>query len=288
MIRLPTIAFMKWFLFSFVFAPVVLLATIAIEGRVQSVDREGKTLGVTILKADGAEFRQGELRTFRAGRGDLEIGYEGRAIRANAVFYNESWYIEQVFPVDGEGAREVRLVNTILRAQTESMKRGKFLREGDPIPDFGMIDEDGEFIRIKELRGTPFVINFIFTRCAAAEMCPASSAKMEQLQEAARADGLDKLHFVTISFDPPFDSPGILRGYAQGYGFELENFHLLTMTQEVVDDLLRQFGILTIHEDGTINHTIATLLVDAGGKIAFRQEGPSWKVEDFLEAAKQL
>lgn len=50
---------------------------------------------------------------------------------------------------------------------------------------------------------------------------------------------------------------------------ELENFHLLTYNQELIDDLLRQVGILTIEEDGTINHTMATLLVDADGRIAF-------------------
>jgi protein SCO1/2 len=93
---------------------------------------------------------------------------------------------------------------------------------------------------------------------------------------------------VTISFDPAFDSPGILRTYAQGYGMELDNFHLLTGTQELIDDLLRQFGILTREEDGTINHTMATLLVDANGRVAYRKEGPRWSVDDFLKAARKL
>jgi protein SCO1/2 len=63
---------------------------------------------------------------------------------------------------------------------------------------------------------------------------------------------------------------------------------LTTDSQTVVDDLLRQFGILTMEEDGTINHTMATLLVDANGRVAFRKEGSSWEVQEFLEAAKKL
>jgi protein SCO1/2 len=69
---------------------------------------------------------------------------------------------------------------------------------------------------------------------------------------------------------------------------ESKNFHLLTMNQTVVDDLLRQFGILTMEEDGTINHTMATLLVDTNGRVAYRKEGATWSTKDFMEAATKL
>jgi protein SCO1/2 len=265
-----------------------LLAAFVIEGKVLAVDAAAKTFEVEILKSGSSEIATGDKQSFRVSRGDLEIGYVGRALRANAAFYNKSWHLEQIFPVGGDDAEAVALVNRIFHRNTEAMPRGKFLREGDALPNFGMIDQNGAFVQIKDLQGTPFVMNFIFTRCAAPTMCPASSTKMEQLQEAAREAGLDELHFVTISFDPAFDSPGILRSYAKGYGMELENFHLLTYSQELIDDLLRQVGILTMEEDGTINHTMATLLVDAAGRIAYRQEGPAWQAEDFLQAAGKL
>jgi len=265
-----------------------LFAAFAIEARVLGVNTEAKTLDVEILKSASTEFEAGDREAFRVGRGDLEIGYLGRGIKANAAFYAKAWHLEQVFPMNGEGAEAVRLVNRIFHRETEALKRGQFLREGDHIPDFGMIDQHGEFVRARDLKGKPYMLNFIFTRCRAAKMCPASSTKMAAMQEEAREEGLSDLHFVTVSFDPAFDSPGILRTYGQGYGMEFENYHLLTGTKEVVDDLLRQVGILTIEEDGTINHTIATLLVDAEGRITCRKEGPSWKVENFLKAARDL
>lgn len=259
-----------------------------IEGKVLHVDADTRTLEVEILKSESAKFESGAVKQFRVSRGDAEIGYLGRRIRANVNYYNKAWHLEQVFPIDGAHADTVAEVNRAFREKTVELRRGKFLREGDAIPNFGMIDQNGDFMQIKELHGKAFVLNFIFTRCAAPKMCPASSTKMEQLQEQTRAAGLENLHFVTISFDPAFDSPGILRTYAKGYGFELENFHLLTGTRQMVDDILRQFGILTIEEDGTINHTMATLLVDADGRVAYRKEGPSWKVRDFLKAANKL
>lgn len=270
----------------FCFLHHAIFAASVIEGLVSSVDPESKTIALEITRSENSKLPSGAEADFRVSRGDLEIGYKGRAIRANAVFYNKAWHLEQVFPVDGEGSEAVRLVNRIFHRETAAMKRGKFLREGDAVPNFGMINQHGDFVQIKDMRGNAFIMNFIFTRCRAAKMCPASSTRMEQLQEEARDAGLDNLHFVTVSFDPAFDSPGTLRTYAEGYGMEFGNFHLLTMNQEVVDDVLKRFGILTIEEDGTINHTIATLLIDADGRVAYREEGPSWKAANFLKEAE--
>jgi len=279
---------MLHYVFMLLCLPTAMWAAFAIEAKVVTLDPETRTVELEILQSAEAEFTVGEKATCRVSRGDLEIGYLGRRIRANATFYNKTWHLEQIFPLDGAGAEAVALVNRMFHRDTAAMKRGQFVRQGDAMPNFGMIDHNGKFVQLQELAGTPYVMNFIFTRCKAPTMCPASSTRMAELQQAARAAGLDALHFVTVSFDPAFDSPGILRTYAQGYGIELNNFHLLTYSQELIDDLLRQVGILTIEEDGTINHTMATLLVDAAGRVALRKEGPNWKVDDFLQAAQAL
>lgn len=265
-----------------------LVAAVAIEGRVVAVDQESRHFEVEVSASSESSIVVGETKHFRVATGDLEIGYMSRRIRANASYYGNAWHLEQVFPLDGIGAKAMLDVNRRLNEATATMSRRKYLKQGQYIPDFAMIDHNGDFLQMRQLRGKAFVLNFIFTRCAVPEMCPASSTRMELLQERARAAGMEDLHFVTISFDPAFDSPGTLRTYAEGYGIELDNFHLLTGTQQLVDNLLRQFGILTIEEDGTINHTMATLLVDAHGRVAYRKEGSSWTVDEFLKAARQL
>lgn len=263
-------------------------ASSSVQGRVLEVLTEERSISVELTESASADLPVGQAVKFRVGAGDLEIGYAGRLIRAEAVNYSKAWHLEQVFPVDGIGAKAMVDINKQLHDATSTLSRRKYVREGDYIPNFAMIDQHGDFLQIRELRGKAFIMNFIFTRCRAATMCPASTTRMSELQEAAREEGLDHLEFVTITFDPEFDSPGILRQYAEGYGLENDNFHLLTATQELVDDLLRQFGILTREEDGTINHTMATLLVDANGRVAFRKEGSSWTVKEFLKEAKEL
>jgi protein SCO1/2 len=249
---------------------------------------EARSLRVELIESVNAEVPVGQTIEFRVGAGDLEIGYLGRVIRAEAVNYSEVWHLERIFPVDGTGAKAMVDINKRLRDATATMSRRKSLSQGDYIPNFAMIDQHGDFLQIGAMRGKAFVLNFIFTRCKVATMCPASTIRMSELQELSREAGMEDLHFVSITFDPEFDSPGILRQYATGYGLEDENFHLLTATQELVDDLLRQFGILSIEEDGTINHTMATLLVDANGRVAFRKEGSKWSTKEFMQEARAL
>jgi protein SCO1/2 len=283
---------MRCILYS-IFLQLIALGSLAgeslfVTGRVLDVLPEARSMRVELIESVNAEVPVGQTIEFRVGAGDLEIGYLGRVIRAEAVNYSEVWHLERIFPVDGTGAKAMVDINKRLRDATATMSRRKSLSQGDYIPNFAMIDQHGDFLQIGAMRGKAFVLNFIFTRCKVATMCPASTIRMSELQELSREAGMEDLHFVSITFDPEFDSPGILRQYATGYGLEDENFHLLTATQELVDDLLRQFGILSIEEDGTINHTMATLLVDANGRVAFRKEGSKWSTKEFMQEARAL
>ena len=259
-----------------------------IKGRVLDVIPGDRSFEVNVIASSAEKVAESTTQFFRVGTGDLAIDYEGRTIRANALYYGDKWHLEQIFPLDGLGAKAARDVNRQLRQETATMSRRKYVKHGEYIPNFAMIDQNGEFLQIRQLQGKPFILNFIFTRCTVPKMCPASSKRMSVLQDTIRDAGLNDLQFVTISFDPDFDSPGILRQYAEGYSMEPENFHLLTGDSSVVDDLLRQFGILTMEEDGTINHTMATLLVDRNGRVAYRKEGTTWTIEEFLEASLKL
>ncbi len=283
MIRVSCCSFLlSCFLTSLVAQPV------AVQGVVLELDADARTYQLELDAITAKELGLESPHRFKVGLGDAEINYTTRTIRADAVFYSKQWHLERIFPVDGAGAKAMQDTNERLHKSTATMSRRKYVKQGDYIPNFAMIDQDGNFLQIRELQGKAFVLNFIFTRCTVPTMCPASTNRMSELQKGAKETGLKDLHFVTITFDPEFDSPGILRQYAKGYGLDLENFHLLTGTSQVVQDLLRQFGILTMEEDGTINHTMATLLVDDKGRVAFRKEGASWKAEDFLDAAKKL
>jgi len=258
--------------------PILALAGLAAEpfrGAVLAADPETESL--RLRSEDGREL------VARVGVGDLGIGWAGRRVRGELVESDGRLRLERVFPADPVELREEAEVAASLRRDT--VERGRLVARttGDDAPIFLLWDQDGGVVRSSDLRGKPYVVNFIFTRCKAAEMCPASTASMVALGKALREAGLgDKVRLVSVSFDPAHDSPGVLRAYAQSWGADPAQHRFLTGQREMIRDLMRQQGILTMQTDGTIVHNAATVVVSAQGRIVARKEGPRFLPEDFL------
>ena len=70
-------------------------------------------------------------------------------------------------------------------------------------------------------------------------MCPASTRRMSILQDKAREIGLEDLHFLSITFDSEYDSPGILKQYGKSYDIEFDTFTFMTAKPLWVEDLMR-------------------------------------------------
>lgn len=258
--------------------PLLALAALAAEpfrGSVLGSQPESESL--RLRSEDGREL------VARVGVGDLAIGWAGRAIRGELVESEGRLRLERIFPAGADELRAEADVAASLRRDT--VERGRLVARaaGDEAPVFLLWDQSGRVVRSSDLRGKPQVFNFIFTRCKAAEMCPASTASMVALGKALREAGMgDKVQLVSVSFDPAYDSPGVLRTYAQSWGADPGQHLFLTGQREMIRDLMRQQGILTMQTDGTIVHNAATVVVSAQGRILARKEGPRFLPEDFL------
>jgi protein SCO1/2 len=82
------------------------------------------------------------------------------------------------------------------------------------------------------------------------------------------------VRFVSISLDPENDTPEALAKYARERGADLEGWSFLTGPKADVEEVVRRYGVGTLRAaDGTIDHLVATFLVDGNGKIARRWLG---------------
>ena len=271
-------------------------------GIVSTIPLNGEPIGVRaeVLAADAVEntlFIRHEAvedglpageRQVKVGRGDALNGYLNRKIRGNLITSEGLWRLEKIWPVDPQGDKILADINRQLRRDTVTRGRKVYRAVGEYSPSFALYNQMGEVVQFTQLQGKYVVLNFIFTRCAVPTMCPAATANMGRLQQQAREVGIEDLELVSISFDPEYDTPGILRNYAEIHGLDLANFNLLTGPKQAIDDIMTQFGILTVEEDGTINHTMATLLIDRKGRIIFRREGSRWSYKDFIERLEAL
>lgn len=247
---------------------------------VLSVDRKAMT--AQVRPVEGAAEQQVIF-----GEADAAIGWAGRRIRYVPVRQGDKVRADRIFPADAEELRRMKETTDTLRRLTADRGRMVTRMPTELVPDMALWNQDGKVITKRDLLGRPFVLNFVFTSCRNAKMCPAATRCMKQL-----GDALDKsdseVRLVTISFDPEVDSPGTLRAYADGYGIDGRRHLFLTGDEGQIRDLMRQYGILTAESDGTIVHNAATLVVSAEGRIVRRFEGATFDAEQILQSLSSL
>ena len=247
-------------------------------GQLSNLDAAARTARFTPSTGD----KPGTSMLVALQSGDAEIAWT-KPIRCTLVQRDGKLSAEGVVSAEPEELRQEQQVVDDLRRDT--FERGRIVMRGanDLMPMMAMWDQDGRFRLKKDFLGAPLAINFVFTSCRNARMCPASTAAMRKLaDELAKRPSLANVRLVTITFDPEVDTPGILRTYAQGYGIDFKRHSFLTGRDAHIKDLMRHYGILTTRSDGTILHNAALVIVSPEGRIVQRREGA---VFDSVEVA---
>jgi protein SCO1/2 len=256
-----------------------------ITGEIVKVDTERATLLVLHEEIKGYMPRM--TMEFKVTKGDLAIAKEGQHIRAELVDRPDAFYLEKIWPDDAATQRALDAAAKAL-AQDTTMRGKEAYREiGENLPEFTLLDQEGRAVAGSRFRGKQIVLNFIFTRCPIATMCPAATERMAQLQAAAKAAGARGFELVSISLDPEYDTPGILKEYAQVRGLDTANWSFLTGPDAAVRHLLAQLGVIREFEGATIKHTLATVLINEDGRISHRVDGSVWQVDDFVRRLKK-
>lgn len=154
------------------------------------------------------------------------------------------------------------------------------------VPEFALTDQDGHTVGLKDLLGKAWVANFIFTRCAAT--CPAQSKNLADFQAKLADSPLrDKVRIVSVSVDPEFDTPKVLKAYAEKFAAKPAVWSFLTGSADDVLSLSQEGFLLAAgrQEKGAAGpmHSAKFALVDAFGQIRGYYDGVSAQVgEDLL------
>jgi cytochrome oxidase Cu insertion factor (SCO1/SenC/PrrC family) len=138
------------------------------------------------------------------------------------------------------------------------------------LPAFRLTERSGRPLSLADLRGRPWVADFIFTQCAGA--CPAMTARMARLRRDLSTD----VAFVSFTVDPAHDTPEVLARYAATFRAD-ESWHFLTGAQKDLYDLsVGGFKLAAMEVppadkaaggDGPFLHSSKFVLVDAEGVI---------------------
>lgn len=256
-----------------------------LRGEIIAINRARKTLTVSHDAIPG--LMPAMTMEYRVGDGDLAIAKPNEHIRAELVRDGDDFYLDKIWPDDRVSTSTVAAAENALRQDTAARGSGAYREIGEKIPDFALYDQDGRVVTDGRFRGKQIMLNFIYTRCPVATMCPAATLRMMAVQKAARAAGVKNLELISITLDPTHDTPGALRDYAAARGIDTSNFSFLTGPEPAIRDLLTQFGIIAEFKDGFIKHTLATLLIDEQGRIIHRADGSEWRVNEFVRRMRK-
>jgi protein SCO1/2 len=209
--------------------------------------------------------------------------FKGRLQSSFSPRNGEIFLLHSVWPDEFRERIRFNNVNRLLRRDTLTIGADSIRSVGDQVPPFAVYDQDGDIITTDYLDGSVTILNFIFTRCSEPDMCPAATLKMKKLQELVEKTKIPYVKFLSITLDPLFDTPGVLKSYARGYNLEESNFRFGTAGKSVIDDLTRQFGIMRKKEPDTpLDHTMRTIVINSRRQIVYQVPGKGWSVEDFL------
>lgn len=256
-----------------------------LNGEIVRVKVEEQTL--IIHHEDIPDYMPAMTMEFRVGRGDLANAKPGQRIRGDMYTKGNVIYLENIWPDDAQAVTAVAAATNALTQDTAIRGKGAYREIGETAPEFALFDQEGQVVVMSRFRGKQVLLNFIFTRCPIATMCPAATQRMQAVQKAAREAGIPNLELISISFDPAFDTPGVLKEYAQARAIDTSNFTFLTGPDAAVRHLLTQMGIIREFSGDTIKHTLATLLINPQGRIIHRADGSAWQVQDFVGRMKR-
>ncbi|MBU5211829.1 SCO family protein [Heyndrickxia oleronia] len=142
-------------------------------------------------------------------------------------------------------------------------------KSGDKLNDFTFTDQDNKKFGLKDLKGSVWVADFMFTSCAT--VCPQLTKNMSDLQKEIKDKGYDDVKFVSFSVDPEIDTPQAMKDYAAKFDADFSTWHLLTgYSQEDIESFAKdnfQALVKKPDNDTQVIHDTKFFLMNKDGEL---------------------
>jgi protein SCO1/2 len=162
-------------------------------------------------------------------------------------------------------------------------------KPGDEVPDYGLVNQDGKPIKLHNYRGKALLLTFIYTRCPMPDQCTLMSENFASINEQLlkRPELYEKTHLLSVSFDPDYDTPMVLRSYGAAHTGryseeDFQHWEFASGTKDQVKGIAQYFGLRYYEGNDEIVHGLRTALIAPDGKIYKVYRGNEWKPEEVL------
>jgi len=252
-----------------------------LKGKVVSVEPEKRR--VTISHEDVQGYMPGMTMPFTVRNdSDLQMLVPNADVTATLVVDGKHQWLENLFVVTKQEAGPAPVPPSgVIPA-----------KEGDQVPNYTLLNQDAKQIRMNNYRGKALLLTFIYTRCPDPEYCTLMSDNFAQVERQLGQDPelYAKTHLLSITIDPSYDQPKVLRSYGAAHTerYESETFaHWEFATGDEVKEIAQYFGLTYFPENDQIRHTLRTVIINPDGKVGKVYNGNEWKPEEVVQELKK-
>lgn len=166
------------------------------------------------------------------------------------------------------------------------------LLPGELVPDVPLINQDGRTLHLSDFRGKVVLLTFIYTRCPFPTFCPLITSQFARIHEvlAQNPSIYQRTVLVSVSLDPSYDTPPILRKYGLTYlrgnasGFAQWDFVSTKPTD--LERLASAFSLTYYQQNNVIVHSMNTILLSPDGTVKQTWPGSNWTPSEVIMAIK--
>ena len=133
-----------------------------------------------------------------------------------------------------------------------------------------ILGENGRTISNKDFEGKVYLVEFFFTTCPT--ICPRMNKNLVDIQN--NFPNNNQFGIASFTINPDYDTPEILKAYAENYGVTNPNWHFLTGDKNAIYDLANKgFNLYAEQVEGApggFEHSGNFALIDKKGFIRSR------------------
>lgn len=250
-------------------------------GKVVAVDTKGHTVTVSHEAIKG--YMDAMTMPFRVQEKDefyLDKINAGDKLQATLVVAGARSWLEDLV-ISQETQTDVPSTAKVTEPQV-----------GDTIPDFTLINQDGKKISLNQYRGKALLLTFIYTRCPLPDYCPLMTNNFAEINKAlaAQPELQKQTHLLSITVDPEYDKPAVMRDYAlkNNGNSSFDTWELATGSAEEIKKIAAHFGLYYFTENNQIIHNLQTALIAPDGKFVKMYRGNDWKPSDVINDLQKI
>jgi protein SCO1/2 len=171
-------------------------------------------------------------------------------------------------------------------AEAPAAPAAEILAPGQTVKDATLVDQDGQTRVFSSFKGHRVALTFIYTRCPLPDFCPLMDRHFASIQQTvASTPSLADVRLVTVTLDPAFDRPAILKPYARRRDANPAVWSFLTGEPDEVNRFASQFGLYVEHNPASaidITHNLRTVVLDPEGRLVAVHNGNSWTPAELV------